>query len=103
VYWIGDSIWCEEVEHSLDRFQPDVIVTHSGGAELGDSGPIVMDAAQTITVCEAAPSAVVIATHMEALDHCMTSRKGLRLTAEGSGIDLDRLLILEDNELVEIG
>jgi L-ascorbate metabolism protein UlaG (beta-lactamase superfamily) len=103
VYWIGDSVWCEEVAQSLEKYQPDVLVTHSGGAELRDSGPIVMDAVQTITVCEAAPSAVVIATHMEALDHCKTSRKDLQLAAEGSGIDLNRLLILEDGELVEIG
>jgi L-ascorbate metabolism protein UlaG (beta-lactamase superfamily) len=101
-YWIGDSVWCEEVTHSLDKYQPDVIVTHSGGAELKGSGPIIMDAAQTIAVCENYPSAMVIATHMEALDHCKTSRNDLKLLAEESGIDLDRLLILEDGELVEI-
>ena len=102
LYWIGDSVWCEEVEQTLDKYQPDVIVTHSGGAELNGSGPIVMDAAQTITVCQAAPSAVVIATHLEALDHCKTSRKDLQLAAEESGIDPHRLLILDDGELVEI-
>ena len=102
VYWIGDSVWCEEVEHALEKYQPDVIVTHSGGAELRDSGPIIMDAPQTIAVCEAAPSAVVIATHLEALDHCKTSRKALQLAAEKSGIDLYRLLIPEDSEEIEI-
>jgi len=102
VYWIGDSVWCDEVKSSLDKYQPDVIVTHSGGAELRDSGPIIMDAAQTITVCETLPSAVVIATHMEALDHCKTSRKTLRTTAKETRIDLNRLLIPEDGELVEI-
>ena len=34
VYWIGDSIWCEEVQQALDKYQPGVVVTHSGGAEL---------------------------------------------------------------------
>jgi L-ascorbate metabolism protein UlaG (beta-lactamase superfamily) len=102
VYWIGDSVWCEEVKLALEKYQPDVIVTHSGGAELGDSGPIIMDAAQTSAVCEMLPSAVVIATHMEALDHCKTSRKTLRTTAKETGIDLNRLLIPEDGELVEI-
>lgn len=102
LYWVGDSIWCEEVRQALDKYQPDVIVTNSAGAELGDSGPIIMDAAQTITVCEAAPSAVVIATHMEALDHCKVSRNELRIAAEESGIDPHRLLVLDDGELVEI-
>lgn len=102
LYWIGDSVWCEEVEHALDKFRPDVIVCHAGGAELNNSGPIIMDALQTIEVCEAALAAVVIATHMEALDHCKTSRKDLQLAAESSGIDLDRLLIPEDGEQIEI-
>jgi L-ascorbate metabolism protein UlaG (beta-lactamase superfamily) len=102
VYWIGDSVWCEEVEHALDKYQPDVIVTHSGGAELRDSGPIIMDAAQTIAVCKTLPSAVVIATHMEALDHCKTERRALQSAAAEAGIDLNRLLIPDDGELVEI-
>ncbi len=102
LYWIGDSILCAEVEQALGKYQPDVIVCHSGGAELGDSGPIIMDAAQTITVCKTAPTAIMIATHMEALDHCKTTRRDLQLAAEESGIDLYRLLILDDGELVEI-
>jgi L-ascorbate metabolism protein UlaG (beta-lactamase superfamily) len=101
-YWIGDSVWCEEVQSALEEYQPDVIVCHSGGAELKDSGPIIMDAPQTITVCEAAPAAVMIATHMEALDHCKTTRKALQLAAEQSGIDLYRLLIPDDGEEIEI-
>lgn len=102
VYWIGDSVWCEEVKHALDKHQPGVVVTHSGGAELEDSGPIIMDAAQTIALCEIFPSAVVIATHLEALDHCKTSRKTLQLAAEESNIDLERLLIPADGEVIEI-
>jgi hypothetical protein len=39
---------------------------------------------------------------MEALDHCKISRKALQRAAEETGIDLDRLLIPEDGELVEI-
>jgi L-ascorbate metabolism protein UlaG (beta-lactamase superfamily) len=100
IYWIGDSILCAEVEQAMGKYQPDVIVCHSGGAELEDSGPIVMDAAQTVTVCKAAPSAVVIATHMEALDHCKTTREALQLAAQESGIDSNRLLIPEDGKLV---
>lgn len=102
LYWIGDSVWCEEVERALEAYQPAVIVTHSGGAELNDSGPIIMDAAQTIAICEAMPAAVVVATHLEALDHCKTTRKDLQAAAQAAGIDLDRLLILDDGELIEI-
>ena len=99
VYWLGDTVLCDEVQLALDTYQPDVIVTHSGGAELEDSGPIIMDAAQTIQVCEALPSSVVIATHMQALDHCKTSRKALRSAADEAGIGEDRLRIPGDGKI----
>jgi L-ascorbate metabolism protein UlaG (beta-lactamase superfamily) len=102
VFWVGDSVWCGEVEQANARFQPDVIVTHSGGAELRDSGPIIMDAAQTVAVCKAQPSAVVIATHMEALDHCKTSRQELQAAAETAGITPVRLRIPADGETVQV-
>jgi L-ascorbate metabolism protein UlaG (beta-lactamase superfamily) len=100
VYWIGDSVWCDEVRHALDEYQPEVVVTHSGGAELEDSGPIIMDAAQTIKVCEALPASVIIATHFEALDHCKTPRKALRASANQVGITVDHLRIPGDGELI---
>jgi len=102
VYWIGDSIWCDEIQQALVKHQPDVVITHSGGAELRDSGPIIMDAAQTILACEAQPGATVIATHLEALDHCKVSRQALRAAAEEAGIPPARLRIPDDGELVEI-
>ena len=102
VYWIGDSIWCDEVQQALEKYQPGVIVTHSGGAELEDSGPIIMEAAQTITVCKTFPTATVIATHLEALDHCKTSRIALRKAADKAGIDQNRLLIPADGEIIVI-
>ncbi len=102
VYWVGDSVWCEEVKSVLKKYQVDVIITHSGGAELKNSGPIIMDDVQTIAVCKALPTARVIATHMEALDHCKISRKLLQDSAKNAGIAADRLLIPEDNALIEI-
>ena len=101
VYWVGDSVWCPEVEQAIEKFQPDIIVTHSGGAELKDSGPIVMDAAQTVTTCQAAPTATVIAAHLEALDHCKTTRQALRQAADQAGIGPNRLLIPADGEIIE--
>jgi len=101
VYWAGDTIWCDAVKRVIDETQPDIIITHSSGAILGDSGPIVMDAAQTIAVCQAAPQATVIATHLESLDHGMVSRAELREAAEAAGIQPDQLLIPSDGETLK--
>lgn len=101
VYWTGDTIWYDAVKNVIQDRQPDIIITHSGGAILGDSDPIVMDEKQTVAVCQAAPHATVIATHMEALDHCNTSRALLRTYAHEKGISSQQLLIPEDGDILE--
>lgn len=98
VYWTGDTIWYDGVKHVIAEVQPEIIVTHSSGAMLGDSGPIVMDATQTIAVCRAAPQATVIATHLEALDHGTVTRADLRRLADEAGIETQQLLIPADGE-----
>jgi L-ascorbate metabolism protein UlaG (beta-lactamase superfamily) len=102
LYWVGDSIWCEEVAQTITRFDPRVIVTHSSGAAWGGGVLIVMDAAQTLEVCRAAPHCTVIAVHLEALDHGTVSRQELRAQAEAAGIGPERLLIPRDGEEIEV-
>jgi len=100
VYWAGDTIWYDAVEKVLKQFQPEIIITHSCGAVWGDDVLILMDAKQTIEVCRAAPEAVVVATHMEALDHGTISRSDLRAFAEIEGITTSQLLIPQDGEIL---
>ncbi len=98
LYWVGDSIWYEEVAKTIVKHKPDIIITHSGGAALPGSGPIIMDGEQTLKVLAAAPWAVVVAVHMESLDHCSTSRAQLRSMAYSTSVSPSRLLIPEDGE-----
>jgi len=98
VYWAGDTIWCKAVADVIAQTRPDVIITHSGGAVWGDKVPIIMNAAQTIAVCRAAPDSIVVAVHMEALDHTTVSREALREHAEANGIAPEKLLIPADGE-----
>ncbi len=102
VYWAGDTVWYEPVAEIIAKYQPDVIVTHSSGAKFGDSQPIVMDVGQTTAVCQAAPNAVVIAVHLESLDHGSVTRADLRTAAAAKGISEHRLRIPADGETVEI-
>ncbi len=101
VYWTGDTIWCDEVQQVIDNIQPDIILTHSSGAKLDDGDSIVMDARQTIAVCQAAPRAIVVATHMEAFDHGTVSRADLRALAREKKIPPSRLLIPADGETLD--
>jgi L-ascorbate metabolism protein UlaG (beta-lactamase superfamily) len=98
VYWAGDTILCEPVANVVDHIQPDIIITHSCGAVWGDNVLIVMDAAQTVAVCRAAHNSVVIATHMDSVDHATVSRQALRAYAEANGIRARQLRIPADGE-----
>ena len=59
-----------------------------------------MDAVQTIECCVVS-EAIVVATHMEALDHATVSRADLRNAAQAAGVSDDRLRIPLDGELLE--
>jgi L-ascorbate metabolism protein UlaG (beta-lactamase superfamily) len=100
VYWVGDSIWCEPVKNAIETFKPDIIITHSGGARLPGFETIIMDAEQTLTTVKAAPEAVVVAIHLEALDHCGVHREDLRQMADKEAIPPSRLLIPQDGETI---
>ncbi|MEM8798992.1 MAG: MBL fold metallo-hydrolase [Pseudomonadota bacterium] len=86
IYWTGDSILDAEgrVEEILTRYQPDIVIAHTGGAVIDtlSPDPLMMDTGQAIRFFEAAraanPDVRIIAVHMNALDHCFTTREELR-------------------------
>ena len=98
VYWAGDTIWYEGVADTIARTRPQIIVTHSCGAMWGAQVLIVMDAAQTVAVCQAAPGSKVIATHLDSVDHATISREALRAVAQANDIGPAQLLIPADGE-----
>jgi L-ascorbate metabolism protein UlaG (beta-lactamase superfamily) len=101
VYWAGDTVWYEDVKHTIDVYQPGVIIVHAGSA-MWNGEPIIMNAADVIEVCKAAPEAKVIAIHMESCDHCIVTRADLRKAADAAGISPQQLLIPADGEEIVI-
>ncbi len=102
VYWAGDTILYDGVRQVLSEINPEVIITHSGGAQMQGSGPIIMDAEQTVSICLENPDTKVVAVHLEALDHCPITRSQLRSLAQNSNIPDGRLLIPQDGETLEL-
>ena len=100
LYWIGDSILCDEVDDVLGRYRLEVIITHSGGAVKPGFEPIIMGDEETVAVARKMPDATVVAVHLESLDHCTVSRDVLRQAAESAGVASERLLIPADGETV---
>lgn len=84
VYLIGDSILTPEVLEAIDRLRPDVVVAPAGSANMGFGGDILFSVDELVTLVRRAPGAVVL-NHLEALDHCPTTRPALskRMADEG--------------------
>lgn len=102
VYIVGDAIWTEEVKKTIKKFKPDYIVVNSGGAVIQgyENTPILMEEAQTMALIGQSGKAKVIAVHMDALDHCFTTRNSLKKKASELKIDTNKLLIPEDGAVI---
>ncbi|HEY6968849.1 MAG TPA: MBL fold metallo-hydrolase [Candidatus Angelobacter sp.] len=97
VYIAGDTIWCDEVANAIRHFQPKVIVVNAGGARFLNGDPITMTAEDVIQVAKKAPHAKVVAVHMEAINHCLLTRKQLSHAARHAGI---KVMIPDDGEMI---
>jgi len=102
VYWAGDTLLCDEVTEILIGKRPMVVITHSCGAVWGDRVKILMDEEQTIKVCNLLPESIIIATHMDSVDHATISRKILREYARNNGIQEEQLLIPMDGDIISV-
>jgi hypothetical protein len=61
-----------------------------------------MDEKQTMALIAASGKAKVIAVHMDALDHCRTTRLSLGKAADKNQIPKEKLIILKDLEIFDI-
>jgi len=101
-YVAGDTVMCEAVGDAVATHAPDVIVVNAGAAQFIDSEPITMDADQVFALADAAPDAIIIAVHMDAVNHCMLSRARLRELVAERGLD-GRIIAPDDAQMLEIG
>jgi L-ascorbate metabolism protein UlaG (beta-lactamase superfamily) len=97
LYLAGDTIWNEYVQANIATYKPEVIILNAGDAQVEQLGNIIMNEEELVRVCEAAPRAMVIASHMEAVNHAVGTRAGLRKHLERNQLT-GRVLVPEDGE-----
>jgi L-ascorbate metabolism protein UlaG (beta-lactamase superfamily) len=97
LYLAGDTVWNRHVEESLGKHAPDVIILNCGDAQIVGLGSIIMGKQDVLEVHRATPSGTIVASHMEAVNHGMLSRKELREFLEERGM-AGRVLVPEDGE-----
>ncbi len=96
IYISGDTVYTNDVERALTEYMPDIAVMASGSASLDISDPILMPLEELVTFVQTAPK-IVIANHLEALNHCPTSRLQLKQTLEKKDL-LSNVFIPDDGE-----
>lgn len=97
LYLAGDTVWNRYVEDTLVNYSPEVIILNCGDAQVPGLGPIIMNKEDVYTVFKAAPAAMLIASHMDAVNHAALTRAKLREYSTQTGM-LSRLLVPEDGE-----
>ncbi|MDJ0761352.1 MAG: MBL fold metallo-hydrolase [Myxococcota bacterium] len=96
IYVSGDTVLTQHVERALTEFNPDVAVVAAGSASLDLGAPILMPLEEIIAFVEKAPRKV-IANHLEALNHCPTTRSQLKQALQDEGL-LSKVFIPHDGE-----
>lgn len=95
LYLAGDTIWCDEVIAAINKFTPEVIVVNACGATLLNGERIIMNDEDVKTIAAYAPSATIVASHMDTVSHLTVSRNDIRK------LNLKNVLVPEDNEIME--
>jgi L-ascorbate metabolism protein UlaG (beta-lactamase superfamily) len=100
LYVAGDSVWCPELEAALETHCPDVVVVNAGAARFLEGGPVTMTSDEVLETARRAPWALVLAVHMDAINHCLSTRTELREDLEASPAGV-RVLVPEDGERLD--
>ncbi len=98
IYISGDTVYTKDVEKALTELKPDIAVMASGSASLDVGGHILMPMEELITFAKNAPGKV-IANHLEALNHCPTTRAQLRDVLKTSGL-AEKVFMPDDGEVL---
>ena len=99
IYLSSDTVYTEAVDKVLKEYKPDISVVACGTAQLDLFQPLLMKMEGILKFVENSPKKV-IANHLEAVNHCPTTRKQLREELENKGLS-EKVLIPIDGEMME--
>ncbi|MBD8235928.1 MBL fold metallo-hydrolase [Pseudomonas fluorescens] len=101
LYLAGDTIWRKEVDQTIEKYHPEVIVLNAGKAKVnGFEGAIIMGEEDVLRASQTAKNAKVVAVHMDAVNHMSLTREELRSYVKKQGIE-SRVDIPEDGASLE--
>ncbi len=78
LYITGDTVFFEDLESTLDRYKPGVIIAFGGTAQFSEGDPITLTPDDLLEIHHSLPGARIICVHMDSINHCRTTRDDLK-------------------------
>lgn len=100
IYISADTIYTDAVDKVLKEYNPDISIVASGTAQLDIFQPLLMRMDDILKFSKNAPEKV-IANHLEAVNHCPTTRIELRKELEKIGLS-KKVEIPIDGEILKM-
>ncbi|MCL9701979.1 hypothetical protein AXF02_08925 [Staphylococcus aureus] len=97
LYIAGDTVWYEEVEKTLESYQPEIVVVNGGDNQFNMGGSLIMNEVDIHKVAKTVPDSKIIVVHMEAVNHWNLSRKDLKQFAATNNFD-SQIIIPNDGD-----
>ena len=97
LYLAADTIYCAEVEQTIRQYHPEAIILNCCEATL-PIGRLIMNLTDIEKVCQAAPQAIVVASHLDSVNHALLTRKDI--TTFANERSLSRIMVPEDGERI---
>lgn len=96
IYLSADTIYTDDVHKTLTQLKPEISVVACGTAQLDIFQPLLMRMDDILKFVRNAPNHV-IANHLEAVNHCPTTRQQLKAAVSKIGLS-DKIFIPNDGE-----
>lgn len=97
LYIAGDTIFYAGVKEILETYSPEVIVLNCCEATM-PLGRLIMNLSDVESVCNLCPRSLIIATHLDSVNHALLTSNDLRLFAKENGFT--QILIPHNGESI---
>ncbi len=101
LYIAADTVWYEEVENTIHKFTPEVIIVNGGDNRFVIGDQLIMSKEDIYKTHQAAPLADIVVVHMEGVYHNTLTRKALRQFVAQKSIG-NSIIIPEDGETIQL-
>lgn len=99
LYLAADTVYCPEVDQTIRKYHPEIIILNCCEATT-PLGRLIMNLSDVEKACKAAPQAIVIASHLNSVNHALLTRKDIIEFANEKG--LSGIRVPEDGDRIAL-